>query len=123
MPVTPPPMLMGAALLFWGWQTGFLLLALPLAILIEASRALTWRLELSATDFHRLTVVSRRFQPRVLLVRLRAQQFVRRRRPRVIRLGFPLIRVQRHVIAALVLIPGVRYIFGDLCVIEWFYFG
>ena len=55
MPVTPPPMLMGAALLFWGWQTGFLLLALPLAILIEASRALTWRLELSATDFHRLT--------------------------------------------------------------------
>ena len=55
MPVTPPPLLMGAALLFWGWQTGFLLLALPLAILIEASRALTWRLELSATDFHRLT--------------------------------------------------------------------
>ena len=55
MPVTPPPLLLGAALLFWGWQTGFLLLALPLAILIEAARALTWRLELSATDFHRLT--------------------------------------------------------------------
>ena len=55
MPVTPPPMLLGAALLFWGWQTGFLFLALPLAILIEAARALTWRLELSATDFHRLT--------------------------------------------------------------------
>jgi protein-glutamine gamma-glutamyltransferase len=53
--VTPPPMLLGAALLFWGWQTGFLFLALPLAILIEAARALTWRLELSATDFHRLT--------------------------------------------------------------------
>src|SRR5437764_13408963 len=48
-------MLLGAALLFWGWQTGFLFLALPLAILIEAARALTWRLELSATDFHRLT--------------------------------------------------------------------
>ena len=55
MLVTPPPMLLGAALLFWGWQTGFLFLALPLAILIEAARALTWRLELSATDFHRLT--------------------------------------------------------------------
>ncbi len=55
MLVTPPPLLLGAALLFWGWQTGFLLLALPLAILIEAARALTWRLELSATDFHRLT--------------------------------------------------------------------
>jgi hypothetical protein len=48
-------MLLGAALLFWGWQTGFLLLALPLAVLVEAARALTWRLELSATDFHRLT--------------------------------------------------------------------
>ena len=55
MPVTPPPMLLGAALLFWGWQTGFLFLALPLAVLVEAARALTWRLELSATDFHRLT--------------------------------------------------------------------
>jgi transglutaminase-like putative cysteine protease len=55
VPLTPPPLLLGAALLFWGSQTGFLLLALPLAILIEAARALTWRLELSATDFHRLT--------------------------------------------------------------------
>ena len=55
MPVSPPPLLLGAALVFWGWQTGFLLLALPLAILIEAARALTWRLELSSTDFHRLT--------------------------------------------------------------------
>jgi len=55
MPVTPPPLLLGAALLFWGWQTGFPFLALPLAIIIEAARALTWRLELSATDFHRLT--------------------------------------------------------------------
>jgi len=53
--VTPPPMLLGAAVLFWGWQTGFLFLALPLAVLVEAARALTWRIELSATDFHRLT--------------------------------------------------------------------
>ncbi|MFM9969069.1 MAG: transglutaminase-like domain-containing protein [Burkholderiales bacterium] len=28
--------MVGAALLFWGWQTGWLLLALPLALLIEA---------------------------------------------------------------------------------------
>ena len=48
MLVTPPPMLLGGALLFWGWQTGFLLLALPLAVLVEAARALTWRLELSS---------------------------------------------------------------------------
>jgi transglutaminase-like putative cysteine protease len=53
--VSPPPVLLGAALLFWGWQTGFLLVALPLAVLIEAARALTWRIELSSTDFHRVT--------------------------------------------------------------------
>ena len=53
--MTPPPLLLGAGLLFWGWQTGFLLVALPLAVLIEAARALTWRLELSGTDFHRVT--------------------------------------------------------------------
>ena len=56
--MTPPPLLLGAALLFWGWQTGFLLVALPLAVLIEAARALTWRLELSGTDFHRVTDLS-----------------------------------------------------------------
>src|SRR5437773_2146863 len=49
-------MLLGAALLFWGWQTGFLFLALPLAILIEAARALTWRLELSASAANRRTL-------------------------------------------------------------------
>src|SRR5215470_14482377 len=46
---------LGAPVLFWGWQTGFLFLALPLAVLVQAARALTWRIELSATDFHRLT--------------------------------------------------------------------
>src|SRR5947199_7824328 len=58
MPVTPPPLLLGAALLFWGWQTGFPCVPLPLAILIEAAPALTWRLALSATDFHCLTDLS-----------------------------------------------------------------
>jgi protein-glutamine gamma-glutamyltransferase len=42
-------------LIFWGWQTGFLFVAVPLAVLIEAARALTWRLDLSSTDFHRVT--------------------------------------------------------------------
>src|SRR5262249_50702432 len=53
--VSPPPLLLGAGLIFWGWQTGFFLVALPLAVLIEAARALTWRLDLSSTDFHRVT--------------------------------------------------------------------
>ena len=54
-PVSPPPLLLGAALIFWGWQTGFLLVAIPLAVLIEAAGALRWRLDLSSTDFHRVT--------------------------------------------------------------------
>jgi protein-glutamine gamma-glutamyltransferase len=53
--VSPPPLLLGAGLIFWGWQTGFLFVAIPLAVLIEAARALTWRLDLSSTDFHRVT--------------------------------------------------------------------
>ena len=53
--MSPPPLLLGAGLIFWGWQTGFLLVALPLAVLIEAARSLTWRLDLSSTDFHRVT--------------------------------------------------------------------
>jgi protein-glutamine gamma-glutamyltransferase len=53
--VSPPPLLLGAGLIFWGWQTGFLFVAAPLAVLIEAARALTWRLDLSSTDFHRVT--------------------------------------------------------------------
>src|SRR5262249_60312279 len=51
-PVSPPPLLLGAGLIFWGWQTGFLFVAVPLAVLIEAARALTWRLGLSFTRFH-----------------------------------------------------------------------
>ena len=53
--MSPPPLLLGAALIFWGWQTGFLLVAIPLAVLIEAAGALMWRLDLSSTDFHRVT--------------------------------------------------------------------
>ena len=53
--MSPPPLLLGAGLIFWGWQTGFFLVAIPLAVLIEAARALTWRLDLSSTDFHRVT--------------------------------------------------------------------
>jgi len=52
--VTPPPLLIGTALLFWGWQTGFLLVALPVALLLEMARAVEWRLELSSADFNRV---------------------------------------------------------------------
>ncbi|MBI5243050.1 MAG: transglutaminase domain-containing protein [Elusimicrobia bacterium] len=49
-----PPLLLGAALLFWGSQTGFWALAVPCALLLEASRLLRSRWELSDADFHRI---------------------------------------------------------------------
>ena len=45
--MNPPPFLAGAALLFWGWQTGLVLPALFVALVLEGSRVFTWRLELS----------------------------------------------------------------------------
>ncbi|MBI2561834.1 MAG: transglutaminase domain-containing protein [candidate division NC10 bacterium] len=53
--MTTPPFLVGAALLFWGWQTGLVLPALFVALVLEASRVFTWRLELSRTDFNRIS--------------------------------------------------------------------
>src|SRR3989442_12274309 len=52
--MTPPPLLLGAALLFWGWHSGFLVVALPVALLLEMARAVEWRLELSSADFNRV---------------------------------------------------------------------
>src|SRR2546427_11931933 len=52
--MTPPPLLLGAALLFWGWHTGFLLVALPVALLLEVARAVEGRLELATADFTRV---------------------------------------------------------------------
>jgi hypothetical protein len=50
----PPPLLLGAALLFWGWQTGFPLIGAILAALIEGARLMRHRWEVSDHDFNRL---------------------------------------------------------------------
>src|SRR5262249_62214737 len=50
----PPPFLLGAALFFWGWQTGLLPFALVLAPLLEGARYTQWRLEMSRRDVHRV---------------------------------------------------------------------
>ena len=52
--MTTPPLLVAAALCFWGWQTGLLLFAWPLAVILEASRLTRWRWEFSRDDFDRL---------------------------------------------------------------------
>jgi len=49
-----PPLLLGAALLFWGWQTGFLLVAAILALAFESARWTHARWEFSDADFSRI---------------------------------------------------------------------
>lgn len=52
--VSLPPLLAGAATLFWGWQSGNLLVAAPLALLVEAPRWLRARFALDAADYARI---------------------------------------------------------------------
>lgn len=50
----PPRLLMGAALMFWGWQTEFLLLGAVLALIIEAANWSATRWEFGDEDFSRI---------------------------------------------------------------------
>ncbi|MFC1821403.1 transglutaminase domain-containing protein [Thermodesulfobacteriota bacterium] len=50
-----PPMLLGTALLFWGWQTGLWPFALVMAAILEGSRFVKTRLVLSPSDFNRIS--------------------------------------------------------------------
>lgn len=50
----PPPFLLAAALLLWGWQTGLLAMALLMAVVLEAARWIEWRLEFDVPDFNRI---------------------------------------------------------------------
>ena len=49
-----PPFVVGAAALFWGWQTGNLALAVLLALLLEGARFTTLRFELREVDYERI---------------------------------------------------------------------
>jgi transglutaminase-like putative cysteine protease len=50
-----PPLLLGAALMFWGWQTGLWIMALLMALILEGSRLIRLRWDLSAADFRRIS--------------------------------------------------------------------
>jgi len=52
-----PPGLLGAALLFWGWQTGFPWTAAFGALVLEGARLISWRLSLSNADLKRIVVL------------------------------------------------------------------
>ena len=50
-----PPFLLGASLIFWGWQTGLWPLALIMALVLEGSRLIRLRWDLSPSDFNRVS--------------------------------------------------------------------
>jgi protein-glutamine gamma-glutamyltransferase len=52
--VNTPPLLILVALLFWGWQAGYLWLGAAAGVLLETSRVVRWRWALSQEDFNRL---------------------------------------------------------------------
>src|SRR5215470_1634924 len=51
-----PPMLIGAALLVWGWLTGFVVFSIIMTIVLEGSRLIRARWDLSNDDFRRIWV-------------------------------------------------------------------
>jgi protein-glutamine gamma-glutamyltransferase len=50
----PPPLLLGAALVFWGWQSDFLIPGVAMALIVEAARFTKTRWDLSDEDFSRV---------------------------------------------------------------------
>jgi transglutaminase-like putative cysteine protease len=53
--VTPPPLLLAAGLVFWGWQTGLWPAACVMASILEGARLPPWRWELARSDFNRVS--------------------------------------------------------------------
>jgi hypothetical protein len=51
-----PPFLLGATLLFWGWETGFVLPGLLMALVLESSRWVQVRWDISEEDFSRIWI-------------------------------------------------------------------
>ncbi|MBF0369818.1 MAG: transglutaminase domain-containing protein [Magnetococcales bacterium] len=52
--VKMPPVLLGAGILFWGWQTGFLVLGMVLAVVIESRPFVPWQWSATDRDFYRV---------------------------------------------------------------------
>ena len=50
----PPPLLLGVALLFWGWQSDLLPVGALLAVVLESSRVIHRRWDFSPEDLARI---------------------------------------------------------------------
>lgn len=53
-----PPLLLGAGLLLWGWQNGFLLYAVSMGVIIEIAHRVNWRWPVTDREFNNLTDLS-----------------------------------------------------------------
>src|SRR5437016_12473578 len=53
-PRKTPPLLLGMALLFWGWQSGLLLAGAIMGVILESPRFVGVRWDLSEADFRRI---------------------------------------------------------------------
>lgn len=94
-----PPLLLSATLLFWGWQTELAYLAVVMALALEGSRFVKWRLDLSPSDFNRISDLCT-----VLLVGLFIYHYASLRSPKAI-----LVLVQRLPLALLPLLIAQAY--------------
>ena len=47
-----PPFTLAAVLLLWGWQTGFILFALPMIVILEMAHWVSWRWPVSDKEFN-----------------------------------------------------------------------
>ena len=52
-----PPLLIGAVLMFWGWQTGFFVVGAVMALVLEGARLTKARWEFSDDDFSRIWTI------------------------------------------------------------------
>ncbi len=52
--MSTPPLFLGATMLFWGWQAGFLWFGVAGAVILEGSRLIGLRWDLSPTDLKRV---------------------------------------------------------------------
>ncbi|MCP4350738.1 MAG: transglutaminase domain-containing protein [Desulfobacterales bacterium] len=50
-----PPLLLGASLVFWGWQTGMWFFAVIMAIAVESTRFVSIKWEITLSDFSRIS--------------------------------------------------------------------
>ena len=136
-----PPLLLGAAVLLWGWHTGALLYAVPMALVLEGARWFPWTLALSDRDFERLSDMTTllmlilvvyqfdqhgvrgvfpvlRWMPTVVLVLVLGQVFTTRQNIKLSALFLSVRRAERRGQLERVPVLDIRHPFFVLCLVS-----